>query len=452
MFIDRIDDLAKLEEIADSNRAELVLFYGRRRVGKSRILIEFARKTKAIYLLADASENILDILAKQVGEEFVRFSNWEDFFEFVYKSKHKIIIIDEFQYLYQINKAWPTILQRWWEKIKDTNKKIILCGSIISTIYKIAMGYGSALYGRKTREIHIAPIKFRFIKEFFPNYSVEQLIEAYSIVGGVPRYLEEFDTKFGIDENIRNKILEKTSFLYNEPTNLLFEEFRTPASYSSIFQAISEGYTKFNEISEVSKIQSHRLPKYLTILERVGLIEKEIPIGDKKVRIKSTRYKIKDNFYNFWFKFIFKNKSMIEQGLQNEVFALIKKDFWSYVGKVFEDVCKELIIEEKLFDVTKIGRWWYKDKEIDIIGLNEKTEETVFCECKWQENVDVERIIKELNEKAKYFRLNDENKNEKFAVFAKSFKNRIVEFEGKKVYCYDLSDIEKLKSIKFINR
>ncbi len=444
MFIDRDDELTKLEEITDSNRAELVLFYGRRRVGKSCILTEFAKKTKALYLLADASENILDILAKQVKEEFVRFNSWDDFFEFVYKSKHRIIIIDEFQYLYHINKAWPTILQRWWEKIKDSEKKIILCGSIISTIYKIAMGYGSALYGRKTHEIHITPIKFKFIKGFFPSYNTEQIIEAYSIVGGIPRYIEELDKNLDIFENIKAKILEKTSFLYNEPTNLLFEEFRTPAPYSSILQAISEGYVKFSEISEISKIQSSRLPKYLMILERVGLIGKEIPVGDKKIKIKTTRYKVKDNFYRFWFKFIFKNKFTIEQGLQDEVFALIKNEFRPYVGRVFEEVCKELIIEEKLFNLTKIGRWWEKDKEIDIIGLNEATEEIIFCECKWQEGVDAEKIIKELNEKTKYVKLGGKNRKEKFAVFAKSFKNRINEFEGKKAYCYDLKDIERL--------
>src|SRR3989344_3619102 len=257
MFINRKEEQEKLLEIAKSKRAELMLVYGRRRVGKSRLLIEFAKKTNALYLLADISENILEILAKQVREEFIRFSTWEDFFEFLYKSKYKIIIIDEFQYLYQINKAWPTMLQRWWEKIKETNKKIILCGSIISTIYKISKGYGSALYGRKTLEMHIAPLEFRFVRKFFPDYSLEQLVETYSVLGGIPRYLEEFDSKIAIDENIKKKILDKTSFLYNEPINLLFEEFRTPAAYSSILEAITNGYVKFGEIADISKIQGN---------------------------------------------------------------------------------------------------------------------------------------------------------------------------------------------------
>lgn len=438
MFVDRKEELGKLLELAKSKKAELVLVYGRRRVGKSRLLIEFAKKTKALYLLADMSENILDILSKQIKDEFVKFNTWDDFFEFVYRSKYKIIIIDEFQYLYQLNKAWPTIAQRWWEKIKETDKKIILCGSIISTIYKIAIGYGSALYGRKSAEMHVLPLKFKFIKDFFPNYTIEQLIKVYSILGGIPRYLEEFDPKLSIEENIKKKILDKTSFLYNEPLNLLFEEFRTPAPYTSILSAITDGYVKFAEIAEVSKIQSHKLPKYLMTLERVGLIEKEIPITEKKLKTKITRYKIKDNFYKFWFKFIFKNRSMIEQGLQKEVFDSIVQEFNSYIGKVFEDVCKEFLIEKRPFKLTKIGKWWHKDKEIDIVALNEKTRDILFAECKWQERVDARKILKELKEKASLVKW--PSKTQTYAIFAKSFKEK---FKEKDVLLFDLKDLEK---------
>ncbi|MBI5061816.1 MAG: ATP-binding protein, partial [Candidatus Aenigmarchaeota archaeon] len=404
MFIDREEELEKLMELSRSKKAELALIYGRRRVGKSRLLVEFAKKTGALYMLADVSENILDILSKQVPDEFVRFGNWEDFFEFLYKSKHKIIIIDEFQYLYQVNKAWPTILQRWWEKIKETDKKIILCGSIISTIYKISKGYGSALYGRKTLEMHIAPIEFEFIKGFSPDYTFEQLVEAYSILGGIPRYLEEFDSKISIDENIKRKVLDKTSFLYNEPINLLFEEFRTPAPYISILLAITQGYMKFGEIADVSKIQGHKLPKYLAVLERVQIIEKEIPVTENKIRAKTTSYKIRDNFYRFWFKFLFQKKSMIEQGMKKEVFDSIKKELNSYTGRCFEDICRQFLLKLRPISFSKIGRWWHKDIEIDLVCLDENKKEALFVECKWSDlkEKDARKILEELKEKSKF--------------------------------------------------
>lgn len=440
MFINRVGELNKLVKISKSRKSELVILYGRRRVGKSRLLVEFTKKTNALYLLADISKNILDILSKQIKDEFVKLGTWEDFFEFLVKSRYKILIIDEFQYLYQVNKAWPSMMQRWWEKIKETDKKIILCGSIISTIYKISKGYGSALYGRKTYEMQITPLKFKFIKGFLPNYNLEDLVRAYSIVGGIPRYLEEFDSKLSIEDNIRGKILDKTCFLYNEPINLLFEEFRDPAPYVSILLAIIQGYTKFAEISEVSKIESHKLPKYLLVLERVGLVEKEIPITEKKVKVKTTRYKIRDNFYKFWFGFVFRNKSMIEQGLEKEVFDSIMREFNQYVGRCFEDICRELIADLKIFRFDKIGRWWQKNNEIDIIALNGQTNEILFAECKWQENVDIKNIFEELKEKAKLVKWKNEKRKEYYAIFAKSLKEKIKESN---LLLFDLKDLEK---------
>jgi len=441
MFINRKDELNKLLEISKSRKAELVILYGRRRVGKSRLLTQFAKKADALYLLADISKNILDILSTQVKGEFIKFGTWEDFFEFLYRSKHKIIIIDEFQYLCQINKAWPSMLQRWWEKIKETDKKIILCGSIISAIYKISKGYGSALYGRKTHEMQISPLKFKFIKGFLPNYSLEELVQAYSILGGVPRYLEEFDSKFSIDYNIREKILDKTCFLYNEPVNLFFEEFRDPAPYVSILLAIIQGYTKFAEISEVSKIESHKLPKYLIVLERVGLIEKEIPVTEKKIKAKTTRYKIKDNFYKFWFGFVFRNKSMLEQGLEKGVSNSIRRAFNSYVGRCFEDICRELVFDLRMFKFDKIGRWWHKDKEIDIVALNEQTKQILFCECKWQNKVNVRKVLTGLKEKANFVEWNKKKRKEYYAIFTKSFKERIKE---PNVFLFDLRDLGRV--------
>ncbi len=453
MFVDREKELSKLLEISESKKAELILIYGRRRVGKSRLLVEFKnrmKKTKnSLYFLADTSKNILDILSSQIKDEFVKFTTWEDFFDFICRSKYEIIIIDEFQYLYQVNKAWPTMLQRWWEKIKETNKKIILCGSIISTIYKISKGYGSALYGRKTYEMQITPLKFKSIKNFLKHYNFENLIKAYAIVGGIPRYLEEFDSNLDVEENIRKKIVDKNAFLYNEPTNLLFEEFRDPTQYISIILAITQGYTKFNEIATMSKIEGHKLPKYLLVLERINIIEKEVSVTEKKIKTKTTRYNIKDNFYRFWFRFIFRNKSMIELGLENEVFSTIKKELNSYIGRRFEDLCKESFVPAEIFTFTKVGRWWHKDKEIDIVALNEKTKQILFGECKWKSNANAKKILSELREKSKYVDWNNEKRKEYFVIFAKSFKNKKkFEKETKKrkenVFLFDLKDIEKL--------
>ncbi|RLE90519.1 MAG: ATP-binding protein, partial [Thermoprotei archaeon] len=166
MFVNREEELKLLHEVFSSGKAELVLLYGRRRVGKTRLLLEALKDFEnSIYLLADLSESILDIFAKEISRKygFIRFANWEEFFEFLYSRASRepfIVVIDEFQYLYKVYKPWVTVLQRWWERLKETSIKLVLCGSIISAIYKVGVGYGSALYGRKTYEIEVKPLRF----------------------------------------------------------------------------------------------------------------------------------------------------------------------------------------------------------------------------------------------------------------------------------------------------
>jgi uncharacterized protein len=436
-FINRDEERKVLEEIYNSKKAELCLVYGRRRVGKSRLLVESIEKKEAIYFLADTSENILDIFSNQVKEEFVKFSDWEDFFSYILKSKHKIIIIDEFQYLYNVNKAWPTILQRWWEQLKNTDKKIILCGSIISTIYKITKGYHSALYGRKTREIKLNQIKFKHLKNFFPKYKIEELIKSYLILGGIPRYLEEFDPEKSVQKNIEENLFEKTKFLYNEPINLLSEEFRDYSSYISILQAIAEGKTKFNEISDFSKIDSNKLPKYLSVLEQVEIIKKEIPITETRLKTKNTRYFIKDNFYNFWMNFVMKNRAQVELGLKKQLVDSLNKEINTYYGHTFEHLCKEIVLD-KYKELSKIGRWWYKETEIDLVGLNDLKNTAYFVECKWKDNVDAKRLLAELKEKSQKVIWKNKNRKEKFILIAKSFSKKTSEAE-----LIDLNQIEK---------
>ena len=240
IMIDRDRELRILKEVYDSPKAELVLLYGRRRVGKSRLLVESIKSRKdAQYFLCDMSNNVLEILAKQVRVQFVRFGSWDDFFEYVIGGPHRIVIIDEFQYLALIDSAWPTILQRWWERLKETDRKVVLCGSILSTIYRISTGYGSALYGRRTRDIHVEPLRFGDVRRFLKGYDMTEVVRAYAVLGGVPRYLEEFNTSHSVRENIRRHIIDTSSFLHNEPMNLIFEEFENPSSYISIITAVS---------------------------------------------------------------------------------------------------------------------------------------------------------------------------------------------------------------------
>lgn len=438
IMYDRANESRLLNELLQSTRAELILVYGRRRVGKSTLLRSITADKNSLYLLADQSKNVLDNLARQIGKEFVRFSNWDDLFQYILQSKYNIIVFDEFQYLYDVDKSWPSIMQRWWEKFEARDKKIILCGSIISTIYRIASGYGSPLYGRKTREIEVRPFRFKFVKDFLKGYSNTQLLETFSVVGGVPRYLLEFSPKKSLEANIKNGILDRTSFLYNEPLNLLYEEFRDPGSYMSILLALAQGHTRFTDIATNSGVGTNVLQKYLAVLERVKIIQKSKPVTDSKIREKNTRYEIYDHFFRFWFKFVFRNQSALEADSHDVVMDIVRRDFNSFVGKAFEQVCREHIEDSGEFEFSAIGRWWRKDKEIDLVAINDLTKEILLGECKWKDNVEPWRLLNELKDKTKLVEWNNDKRKEKFILFAKSFSKKIQETDVRTVTLDDL--------------
>lgn len=442
VFVNRVGELSALDKVFSSKRAELVLLYGRRRVGKSTLLIKSLSERKdALYLLGDSSKSVLDNLSRQVKDSFVRFSSWDDFFQFLLESKYKIIVIDEFQYLFKADKSWPSVFQRWWEKFKTTDKKIVLSGSLISTIYKITKGYGSALYGRQTKEMHVFPLEYFYLPQFFKGFSKEDCLKVFFMLGGVPRYFEEFDDSKSIEENILDNLLDKTSFLYNEPMNLLFEEFRDVSPYVSIMQSITFGSMTFTDISQRSGVSNNKLPKYLSVLERVGLVSKELIVSDKRIKSKNTRYVLKDNFFYFWFRFVFVKKQLLEQGLRKEVYSSIKADMNSFFGFSFEQVCKQFLVKNRFFSFTSLGRYWKGEEEIDVVALNEEKKEVLFCECKWQDNVNAEEITKDLAIKSRLFDWKQNSRKEEFAVFAKTFSKKITSFEGKKVTCFEIKDL-----------
>ena len=443
MFIDRKQEINLLNEIYKKEKAELILLYGRRRVGKTRILKEFIKDKNSFYFIADVSADILTTFGSVIKDRFVRFPNWDDFFDFLEMEgkKRVVIVLDEFQYLYKVNKAWPTILQRRWEDLKDTKIMIILCGSIISSIYKMAMGYGSALYGRKTHEIEISPLSFFDAKDFMPKYNPEDFVYIYAILGGIPRYLEEMEDEKKLWENIKDNIISKNCFLYREPLNLFYEEFKNPSVYLSIIHALSEGGKKFNEISTQTDIVTGKLSKYLNVLERVKIIKKIVPITEKKKRTRNTQYILSDNFIKFWFAFIYPNRALIELDEIPSLVKKIKKELNTHVGRAFEEMCKQFLIHEKPVTFTKIGKWWYKDQEIDIVGLNEDKKEISFFECKWKDisyNQSL-KILKELKEKAGFVKWFNKQRKEHYGVIARKIENK-TDLRKKGFSVYDLED------------
>ena len=325
--------------------------------------------------------------------------------------------MDEFPYAIKQNSSITSHFQYLVDEIvsEDSDSMIILSGSTVSVMENQVLGYESPLYGRRTGQIDLKPFDFQQSFEVI-DYSLEKAIESYTVTGGTPLYLTSFDYTKTVEENIKQKILDPASTLFEEPEFLLRQELRDPSRYMSILESIANGYTTSSEISGNTGIKSSTLTNYLKKLEKLRLIEKEKPVTASK-KTKRTVYSIRDNFINFWFQNIAPRKSDIEK--HSDALEGIQKDLKHQTAETFEQICRELI--QKNNNYLKTGHWWYKEDEIDIVGLNEPKNKIMFGECKWADKKVEIKLLKDLEEKSEKVRWqNKETRNEEYALFSKS--------------------------------
>lgn len=250
-----------------------------------------------------------------------------------------VVVIDEFQRLCEVDGAISFIQKFCDEKFSRTNSMLILSGSSVGAIKKVAFQGDAPLYGRRTCSIKVSPLKFLEVKEWFPSMAPENLVKIYAAFGGTPAYLEKINEKVMPEENIVELILKRGSVLYDEPEYLLLEELRVPTHYMDILTAISLGKCYLSEISDFTKIKRENLTTYLSSLELLELISREYPV---LVESKRSRYYIVDPFFEFWFRFVRPNKAALELGLEENVWKNISEEFNSHVSKVFEKISKRI--------------------------------------------------------------------------------------------------------------
>ena len=284
---------------------------------------------------------------------------------------------------------------------------VILCGSLISMMESQTLSYSSPLYGRRTAQIRLKQIPFRYYHEFFPDKSPRELVEYYSVTGGVPKYIELFSESNDIYHAIQKNILNRSGYLYDEPHFLLQQEVSEIGNYFSVIRAIAAGNSKLSAISTVLEVKSTSLTKYLKTLIDLDILEREVPVTEENPeKSKKGLYKIKDNYLRFWFAFIYPNMSFIESGNSAIVLDKIRKSMVSgHTAFVYEDVCREQMWKLNAngawsFHFSKIGRWWDSRNEIDIAAIDPDGSNLILGECKfWQEPVG-SNILYALEQKA----------------------------------------------------
>lgn len=423
MFIGREAELKFLQDKYEENKGQLIVLYGRRRVGKTETLREFCRQKPHVFFsctqstdkvqLAKFSRQILreDIPAKRYLSEF---ADWENAFRAIldlpYGDQKKLIVIDEFPYMCRGNKSIPSILQNLWDaELRNGNVMIILCGSAMSFIEKELLAEKNPLYGRASGIYKMNEMGFYDAARFFPDYSERDKILAYAALGGIPHYLNQFDRKISVAENIKRNILTKGSVLYSEAEFLLHQELRETSIYNSIIEAVALGNTKLNDIKLKSLVEdTSKTSVYLKNLVELGIIRREFSVdaGTKeKANANRGTYRLTDHFFRFWYAFGFANLSQLEDGDVEGVYEhLVAPALHEFASLAFEDVCREFVRELQKknalpFRYAKMGRWMGKttvrdknvknglrmaETEVDLLAVGRDAKEYLVGECKFK--------------------------------------------------------------------
>lgn len=438
-FVNRVKELDALEKQYRSSDSSLVIVYGRRRVGKTALINEFLKRhNDTMYFLAteESEAQNLNYFKMQVAEftnnELLKSANVDWLTVFRILSEHKsnrkkIIVIDEFQYIGQSNSSFPSIMQKIWDTVlAKSNVMLILCGSLVSLMKSQTLDYSSPLYGRRTAQIRLKQIPFKHYSEFYEGKSDEELLPYYAITGGVPKYIETFQSYDDVYTAIQENVLNPQSFLYEEPNFLLQKEVSEIGSYFSVIKAIAMGNHKLSDIASALGLKQTGLTKYLKVLMDLDLIEREVPITEKvPEKSKSGLYRITDNYIAFWFKFVYPYRAYLEKGETDYVLSQIKKGFiQNYASFVYEDVCRErmwTLSAENTWDFKfdRVGRYWgAKAGETDIVAIDTVGQNLVIGECKYTTSPKGLSVLHDLQEKAKYISALTEIQNIGYIIFS----------------------------------
>lgn len=425
MFYCREEELKQMNRRYNKGRFECIVIYGRRRVGKTALINEFCKGKQTIYfsaLNASSQEN-LEALSKAIyicknPESMVTptYQCYADALDEITKMAERqrmVFVIDEYPYLAKAEKSFSSRLQHMIDhQWQNGQLYLILCGSSMSFMEYQVLGYESPLYGRRTAQFKIQALTYREMTKFHSELSHTDQALLYGVTGGIPHYINKLDVEDDLDEALLENLFSTSSYLFEEPENLLKQELREPAIYNSIISAIAGGASRANEISTKVGLESGVCAKYLKVLLELGILKKETPILEKPG--KKTIYVIDDNFFRFWYRFIPRNMSAISSGRIRQIYEQTAKRFYSdYMGLVFEKMCKEYLQRYAVnlpILLSDVGQWWGTDTktrreiQIDIVGTPVEGNEYLIGSCKYRnEKIGVDEL-ELLQRYAKVFR------------------------------------------------
>lgn len=455
-FIGRIDEIGALEKAHKSQQSEFFVIYGRRRVGKSELILQFLKKKASIYYLGKKATTVFQIneflneASESINEPLLSgytAENWKTALSIVvdkWSGNEKLIIaLDEFQWIAEKSPEILSFIQELWDRNWKNNKKVmlILCGSYIGFMEKELLGKKSPLFGRRTAQILLKPFDFIDAGQFHPNYSYEERAKTFFICGGIPLYLSFFNKNRSVEINIIENILNQYSPLFKEPDFLIREELRDVTNYYAILYAIASGKKYHKEISNQTDIESRGLQYYLKQLMEIGYIKKRYPLSTQPPSTKDVLYDLEDPLLRFWFRYIYPNTSYLAHVGGERVFKdRVKPTLQAYFGSCFERLCRDSIpkIYEKMgvHANYEIGEFWNKNLQIDVVSIRDDRWIDI-GECKWGNITSEKSLIKAIEQKRDHYP-NPKN----FTLSCHVFLNKMTQKkENSHVFWHSLKDL-----------
>lgn len=408
---------------------QVLVLYGRRRVGKTTLVTHVLDQleTPSLYVLCDqrgTEHNAREFAARcaeRLDDVPPAVDGFGDAFRYLTGRVEGpfVVALDEFSYLVAEDESVPSVFQTIVDEVLDgSDISLVLLGSSISMMEEGVLSYESPLYGRRTGQWRLEPMTIGEVDGFIPSYTPTERMQAYSVVGGMPAYLEQFDEDAELMDNVERHVLSKGSFLYEEPEFLLRQELRDPTTYMSILEAIASGAARVTEIANEIDRDASSLSRYLKNLSELALVERETPVTDPNGR---GVYRLSDQYLRFWFRYVMPNRSALEQGHTKPVRRSIAETFATHVSWAFEDICRQAV-RTPAFPVacSRVGRWWYGELEVDVAGLNEQTETLLLGECKWTTDSVGTSLLEDLESTESAVCWRGDDRAVRYALFSKS--------------------------------
>ncbi len=423
-FYDRKHELGILDDLYVRPEGQMFVLYGRRRIGKTALLTYWInqRKHPALFWTADrtgaanqlrAFSQLLHRLVDPqtaVHDEFT-YASWElvlNELARLCESQRLVVVLDEFTYVLEANPGLASILQRIWDhRLQPSKIFLVLSGSHAGMIVRETLTYRSPLYGRATQSVHLQPLPFGAMSNFFPDYSMTERVTLYACLGGVPQYLRLCDAGLTAEENLER--LLTSSLILDDAGTLLRDQLSEPRNYVAVIENIVAGYTRLSEIAKMGNMNTSNESQYLATLQQLGIVARDVPATiTRPDQSKQGRYRIADAYLRYYYRFLAPSRTKLEQGYTKQVWATIRQHLEEYVGAFgFEELCREWVLRQGEnghlpFIPRRVGSFWKRPgPQVDVIAVNEDAHAILLGECKWTTESLGRSVVLGLLEKTK---------------------------------------------------